>query len=39
MKSMKLTEEELIEMPARGKGFLLLCYLTVRRFSTTQPTN
>jgi hypothetical protein len=34
MKSMKVTEEELIEMPARAKGFLLLCYITVRRFPT-----
>ena len=32
MKSMKVTEDEQIEMAARAKGFLLLCYLTVRRF-------
>lgn len=35
MKSVKVTLEELIEMQARAKGFLLLCYLTVRRFPVT----
>ena len=36
MKSMKVTEDEQIEMAARAKGFLLLCYLTVRRFPISQ---
>lgn len=32
LKCLKVNEEELIEMAGRTKAYLLLCYLTVRRF-------
>jgi hypothetical protein len=36
MKCLKLNNEEQIEMNPRAKGFILLCYQTVRRFRDSQ---